>query len=1266
MLKHALQAASVACLLLLGCGAYAGAAELSLAQAVAGARPGTTVTLVAGTYHGGVTLPPGVSLRGAGYGNTVIDAAGQPVGIEVVGGANATIAGLTVSGATRINIAVHDTAGTVVRGVRATGSINGVTFSNVNGGRMENVLSDGNRYGLVAGAGKNNVIVNCTAARNSSLGISLASGDGTVVFNNCVIESATGIYLGSALTKAHIDYNLYSALYAGKLEGQLGRKSIGEWSYLCGQDTHSLTMPVTCKNPAAGDFTPVNPLSWALDRTPVTGFGVARFAGVAAPAIDILGSKRGISRDLGAYNARLTPPRPADGAFTVKSGVGITSAGVFSKDGKEISYLFHNLPLAKGTYPCWLPSRDFQYRPIAAGTYEVRTVESALSWEYLGKIGDTGKEAPVGADASLGAARVAFDEQGRLLAGNDGWAEDFIDVRGYDGATGAFRWAFRAGADTRGLVVGKDGNAYLLRRADKDARLTKLDPQNGQVRTWQDGAYSTILPGGGNMNGITELNGTLCITDGAGVYLLKADVPVVTAPIPLPGASYPSADSRSNVVWVLAQDKLVALTPAGERLLTATPVEAPCALAVCNGRMAVASQTSGKISLFDCTDPQTLKPLGTIGAGDGPYGAFAPNRFTFQHAANRPDVSPSLAVGPRGELAVGDGIRILVFDTNGKSLWYSFGIFGNGTIPSYSVIPRRFDITDWSMALDLQKGTWQPEAYWPRPAFFAKAQFRGEIAYHGNTFGVYAVDTGKEVGVGLTKVTGFTQTPVLQISGRGAGWVSRKDTNHDGVIDEQDTAVPFDTKGLTFENPSPRANGDLMTGTTLWHCTGIDADGAPVYTPNNITDWKAPNTAGFISPYTGQPDSFGVASLYEINDTSLGALINMSTAPGRTGLFNGAGTDIAGFDAAGTLRWLHPLAIHKGLYNFQALGPVYVSGVGQTSEVVCVDRDGLGLGTFGQSALSHYSGYWLDHPGALQSWQGQDGNYYLLIADNYHGMHHWYRLGNQDKLLRNVTPISVSAAQAAALAALPAPDPKMASERPATPVVIVPRLKVPLPIDGDLEKWRKAGITPNIIITPDTAVDGIDGPLDASAVIRMAYLGTDLYVQILRFDNNPVFFQPVSRHYMQPCIEMCINGFGPGFKFDIAKTTDAGDMIIRERFFYTKLAKLLATDHAPRVIKILDSAKDVSERGMIESVYGVDLSTDKVIVSEFKLPMDALTYEGAEADVPAMQPGSSFWLGFMIDDNNQPGADLQNLMVWPATYGTFNPPEDGAKAVLGK
>jgi hypothetical protein len=41
-----------------------------------------------------------------------------------------------------------------------------------------------------------------------------------------------------------------------------------------------------------------------------------------------------------------------------------------------------------------------------------------------------------------------------------------------------------------------------------------------------------------------------------------------------------------------------------------------------------------------------------------------------------------------------------------------------------------------------------------------------------------------------------------------------------------------------------------------------------------------------------------------------------------------------------------------------------------------------------------------------------------------------------------------------------------------------------------------------------------------------------------------------------------------------------------------------------------------------------------------------------------------FWLGFLIDDNDQPGTDVQYFLLWPATYGTFSEKESGAIAEL--
>jgi hypothetical protein len=78
----------------------------------------------------------------------------------------------------------------------------------------------------------------------------------------------------------------------------------------------------------------------------------------------------------------------------------------------------------------------------------------------------------------------------------------------------------------------------------------------------------------------------------------------------------------------------------------------------------------------------------------------------------------------------------------------------------------------------------------------------------------------------------------------------------------------------------------------------------------------------------------------------------------------------------------------------------------------------------------------------------------------------------------------------------------------------------------------------------------------------------------------------------------------------------------------------------------------------------VDLSACKVIVTEFKLPIDKVTYRGSEASVFPVRSGASFSLGFLICDNDVPGTDVQDLLVWPASYGTFQPKEDGALGVF--
>jgi hypothetical protein len=229
--------------------------------------------------------------------------------------------------------------------------------------------------------------------------------------------------------------------------------------------------------------------------------------------------------------------------------------------------------------------------------------------------------------------------------------------------------------------------------------------------------------------------------------------------------------------------------------------------------------------------------------------------------------------------------------------------------------------------------------------------------------------------------------------------------------------------------------------------------------------------------------------------------------------------------------------------------------------------------------------------------------------------------------------------------------------------VNITRLSAPLPVDGSLEAWRQAIPTPQIIITPEGS-SGINGPADCSALVRLAHLDNNLFVQVITFDDVVTMHQPQSGFYKQDGVEMAINSFTTGFKYNVTRVKGLGDMILRDRFFNMPPAKLLDPAKAPRKIAVLDNARDISERKIIENLYGVDLSASKVIVTEYMIPLTEETYEGDPKAVPATTPGSTIYIGFMIDDNDSPGGDVQKYICWPATYGTFSGKESGALATF--
>jgi hypothetical protein len=234
---------------------------------------------------------------------------------------------------------------------------------------------------------------------------------------------------------------------------------------------------------------------------------------------------------------------------------------------------------------------------------------------------------------------VRFAADGTLLLGNS-WNERNEQVRSRDLKTGQARWAFQGMTPMQGLCVAADKTIYCLRDAGikETFQLARLDPETGMPKSWEGDKIGLLpLPGAG-LDGMDELDGLLYIADSKGnrVHVVSASKPVVGKALEVADPHQPTADRRRKVVWLLSgTDKVVALAPDGKIVSTFSGIRLPLGIAVAGDRLVVASAATGKLHLFDCADPANLKPIKTVGRGDGPYGPLVADRFHFQAAAWR-------------------------------------------------------------------------------------------------------------------------------------------------------------------------------------------------------------------------------------------------------------------------------------------------------------------------------------------------------------------------------------------------------------------------------------------------------------------------------------------------------------------------------------------------------------------------------------------------------------------------------------------------------
>lgn len=1238
----------------------------AVARIISQTKPGAVAHLPAGTFKiGDIAVSEGVSLAGAGYGKTILDASGKAHGLILRGTAAAKISDLTVLNAVQAGIKVDGAAGLTLErlGVRHCGA--GLMARGAADGRFQNLVLADNGAGVSLTDCRKTALINCTIANSDGVALRIGGSEEVAAFNNLLTGSPSGIVLEKGNRNLAVDHNLYACNTVGRQPEDYPRVKVTAWASLTGLDTHSLTLGVTYRDPASGDYRPISPLEWAPVRATSSGWGVRELNGVAAPADDVDGVSRKESVDLGAYQASFSAPRPADGTFKVESGAGVTSAGLFTKDGVCLRYLFQDQPLAKGEYAFWLPSRDWQGRPIAADEYQLKVTEAKLSLDYVSPAGngDTamGQAYPGGVEkrVSLEPQAVAFDVTGRIVVAQSGF-ESGQHVRAYDPAMTHFLWSVAGGGKATGIAMDDKGRVLVMRGHN----LIRIDTATGEYIKFPDGTVAREYADGvGAPDGMAFLAGKLYCADAkAGkLRILAGETPEPVGEIAVPEVSQPSVDPVSGRIWAISGKEIVALDARGAVKFRTTPVAAPRLLAAAAGHLAVYPDAARKIAVYDTTGAE-LKLVRTIGTGDDGFGPIIPDRLW----------DPGwLAVDKAGTVALVEHYRTCLFPAQGMpkmhlGMWgqyFASGWFANDDRMHYFNTGGTHDII-----LDAKTRQWLPGTHWNLQSgiFFC-------FPAGGKTF---------SVGPGGDRQHQYLDICQLQENGVGRllerfGWAKEgmyvQRAGADGVTNDATPKTPLlgtDGKPIMDNLTGPlfalneNREGNLVlpnpTGVFFVRMTGLDADGVPLYdfAGRKFVTATVDGGTEFISPFDLATKSRlslqGVPIVRVAPDGSFTAQI--LTAKGPPGGEGSKGDSVAGFDASGKLRWFSPMlppGMGLGLGGGTTrIGGLTVVGRGINCEFETMDADGLGTGTLGTPAGMGWCGMWLDNTRQMQGFTGNDGKPYLVVGDYAAQSYHWLALTGVDSVRYQTRTVTVSAAQAQALAD-EAPKPVPAWPSPPPPQLTVKKLAALLPINGDMAKWRSLGITPILI--------GADNPTRNSAHVRLAWAEDGLYVQVIKFAETISLFQSEPRaHYRQDGVELNIDTFWNGWKYNVTRIKGVGDMVLRDQW---GKSSQLDTATAPRSIAVLDSAADIPERNAFEAVSGLDLSKCKAMVIEFRLSPAALSGL-PKRDLDPLGSGKTFILGIAINHNPIAGADICEQVNWPPNYGCFARPEAFAGMTL--
>ena len=1244
------------------------------------ATAGQTVIVEQGVYQTTeILVPAGVSIKGAGYDKVTLNVNGDN-GLKFKDSNAPYITGITVVGANNSGIALENCVEATIARVVVKDCLTGISLSGGSKNRVAVNAVSGNRTGIMMNSEKNAVVSNCTIYNSNGLGLSVNNTTDSAFFNNLFAVNALAVYVAQNNVNLLMDYNLYWGSLIGKGR-DVPAPTLDIWRSLEELDYHSIFEEIIFADAENDDFTVTNLQAWR-PFIKVDGFGASR----TAITTDMNG--KAFNNVIGAFadNRGVFMTR-ATGDFTVKGADVYCSLGVYDKDNKLVLWLFNMLPLKPGTYSYWMPATDMFGNKLNAGEYTVKLTESNLKLRFITAAGNDAADPTKRPNyAALGVDRAIFDSKSRpVLILN--WSESYEQVRGMNADLTSQNWSIPGSSTAYGGAYDNMGYVYLLRENDRDTYiLQKIDEDKGTILEDTPNQYGVVInkSDAPDADGIAFLNGKVYIASKSANklyngYNLEDYIDTIGSP------SLPVTDFERGLLWYVSDNKnIIAVNENKETVVTfETGFDAVVSVGVNGTRMVIADAELGQLIRYDITDYNNPKEIGRIGSGDGPYGKMTMDRFEFQSFNGEKSGKGRVFIANDGKIIVTEpgGVKMFTWDGTPlrkfNGLWSQYITMGANT--SGSNLHELVDVvTQRTVVFDDKTETAEWGANY-RPAIMSNklglmhdtVHFMYDGVRYSYSAGQHYDNDGKHVG-GILLLNSYKNSYsgeiIWGLANFNSIWHERFDFSNGYTYDVNDWTPVVKSDGTNIGGGVPDVlihtytpEAFMSAGNRVYHIPVAEfADSHPKYDWDNvkIIDFKNGTPNGqLISPYdlttSERPSAGRYVSRFE-DGTYVG---NPSFKTGNnTGFANWGGSSLGGYSADGTLRWLLPTT-YPDNQGVKVVGNIGYSVSVPLQQFSVVNSDGALIGVLGTPKGIYWNGMWLDNSFQYLAFEGTEGRHYVVIG-NFNDSVMWVCevLGVSDV---NVTEskLTLTDEWVNSWGENPTPRTDILWHRPpnATTKIVIKKLDSEMVIDGELNKWRELLPTPQVIVTPETGT-GIDGPKDASALIRFAYTqGEDdkgnLYVQFIRFDNIIAFHQPAEKFYKQDALEMAINSFLDGVKINVARSSDYGDIVVRDGWFLP--VKRLPEELAPRKITIYDDASQISERKLLEDIYGIDMSDCKVVVMEFMIALDEDTFEGRLEAMPKVKSGETFHLGLGVDDNDSPGADLQKMFVWPATYGTF-------------